>query len=274
MAEPYFIWNGVDSRDMGLVVTSYPAQVMPAERVKQVTVPGRMGSMTTISGSGIYDSYIKSIGIGNRRRVDAQTLAAWLRGAGTLIIGNEPGFAYKARVLKEAQLARSFLNVYSGTVSFSVQPGKSRVPPESPITVNQSGTVIYNPGDLPARPIYELHGLGVMQLMLMPTSTYSWVQIDPTGEDLPIGLNGAIIDSDAMTVTTLDGSESLTEITNVLYNDIRGLWIPPHGSVTINLSEPSESEGEGEGEGEDESESEEPNGFTSQVIVTPRWRWL
>lgn len=256
MAEPYFVWNGVDSRDMGLVVTSYPAQVMPAERLKQITVPGRMGTLNTNAGSGIYDGYIKTIGIGNRRRVDAQVLAAWLRGPGTLIIGNEPNFAYEARVVKEAQLARSFLSVYTGAVSFQVQPGKAQVPPEADITVTTEGVAIYNPGDLPARPIYTIRGLGRMVLQLRPTDKYSQVAVDPTGQDREIGLTGAVIDTDAMTVTSLDGSESLTEITNIYYNDIRGLWIPPHESVLVDAGISDEL------------------GSTSSVTVTPRWRWL
>jgi len=256
--EPYFLWNGIDSREMGLVVTAPPAQVFPTERLRQVSVPGRQGSLNTLAGSGEYETYIKSIGIGNRRRVDAQTLAAWLRGRGTLILSTEPDFAYDARVLKEAQLARSFQRVFAGTVSFSVQPGKSRVPPESPIIVNTTHTPIYNPGDLPARPIYELHGMGLMELRLTPSDTYSTVTVDPTGQDRPIGLTGAVIDSDAMTVTTLDGTESLTEITNVLNNGIQGLWIPPHGTVYVDLVD----------------QEEDPNGYTSQVVVTPRWRWL
>ena len=256
MAEPYFIWNGIDSRDMGLVVTKPPAQILPEERLKQVTVPGRMGTLTTRGGAGIYNSYIKSIGIGNRKRVDAQVLAAWLRGSGTLILSTEPGFLYRARVIKEAQLERNFSTVFSGTVSFSVQPGKAQVPQEADIIVTEENTPIYNPGDLPARPIYRVEGLGKMGVYLTPTATRSQLIVDPTGQDRIVGLTGAVIDSDSMTVTTLDGSDSLTDISYLQYNGIEGLWIPPHETVYLSAG------------------VSDSDGSTTRMTVTPRWRWL
>ena len=39
----YFVYNGIRSEDMGLVVQYYPAQSKPQRRVTKITVPGRNG---------------------------------------------------------------------------------------------------------------------------------------------------------------------------------------------------------------------------------------
>ena len=256
MAVPYFIWNGVDSRDMGVVVVKYPAIVLPTERAETVSIPGRPGFLTRTEGSGIYDGYLKTIEIGNRRWADARAISAWLRGSGTLILGSEPDYAYEARVLKEASIDRVFGGVYSGTVAFMVQPGKAQVPPESDIVITGASATIYNPGDLPARPIYRLTGSGRMILSVTPLSTYSQLVVNPIDTGWESTLTGAVIDTDAMIATTPDGTGNLNEITTIYYNGVSGLWIPPKASVTVSGAVSDEE------------------GSVTQVIVTPRWRWL
>lgn len=256
MAQPYFVWNGVDSRTMGVIVTDYPPIVYPAERAETVTVPGRSGFFTRTEGAHVYDGYLKTIGIGNNRTADPQAIAAWLRGSGTLIIGSEPDFAYEARVLKEVSAERIFEGVYSGSVAFMVQPGKRRVPPESDIVITGQAVPVYNPGDLPARPIYTLTGSGRMIMTITPQETQSQVVINPIDTSWADTLTGAVIDSDTMTVTTPDGEESLTGITTLYYNGANGLWIPPRQTVYISA-----------GVSDDQ-------GSLTSVRVTPRWRWL
>lgn len=155
MAEPWFMWNGVDSRTMGVIVETYPPIVYPAERVETLTVPGRAGFLTRTEGEAVFDGYLKTIGIANRRAANPQAIAAWLRGSGELILGSEPGFVYYGRVLKEASLDRAMPNGYHGSVAFMVQPFKGQVPPESDITVTGEATV-FNPGDVPAKPRFSV----------------------------------------------------------------------------------------------------------------------
>lgn len=254
--QPYFIWNGVDSREMGVVVTSLPPMVYPAERAETVTIPGRPGFLTRTEGEHVYDGYLKTIGVGNYRRANAQAIAAWLRGQGELILSSEPGFVYYARVLKEVSASRVMQNVFSGSVAFMVQPGKGQHPPEADITLTSATATVWNPGDLPARPIYTLTGSGRMILTLTPATSFSQIVIDPIDTGWEDTLTGAVIDTDTMTVTTPDGAESLTGITTIYRNGHQGLWIPPHTTVGVVASMSDES------------------GSLTQVRITPRWRWL
>ena len=256
MAHPYFVWNGTDSRDMGVIVTEYPPIIYPTERAETVSVPGRSGFFTRTEGAHVYDGYLKTIGVGCRRDADYRAIAAWLRGSGKLIIGSEPDFEYDARVLKEISAERIFENVYSGNVAFMVQPGKRRVPPESDIMITAENTAVYNPGDLPARPVYTLTGSGRMILTITPQATQSEVVIDPTDTAWEETLTGAIIDSDTMTVTTPDGEQGITGITSIYYNGHAGLWIPPKSTVYVSAG------------------VSDANGELTSVRITPRWRWL
>jgi len=251
--QDYFIWNGVDSRTMGVIVTKLPPRVYPAERVEQTTVPGRPGFLTRTQGEGIYDGYLLSIGIANKRTADAAAIAAWLRGAGELIVGSEPDRVYYGRIIKEASLERVMRGAWSGTVAWMVQPGKGQVPTEGSITISERHYSLYNPGDLPARPIYRVtKGTDAdIKLYLGPITKQSHLTVFISGTSWASETE-VVIDSDTMQVTTADGSESLTRITRLYYNGAQGLWIPPHEAIDIDVT----------GAGQ------------SQVIVTPRWRWL
>lgn len=254
--QPWFIWNGIDSRDMGVIVTDPPPMVWPSERVETVTIPGAPGFLTRAEDEHIYDGYLKTVGIGNNHLADPRAIAAWLRGQGELILSSEPGFVYYARVIKEVSQDRAFEGVYSGAVAFMVQPGKGQVPAEADILVTAENTPIYNPGDLPARPIYTLTGAGRMILTISPTESQTQAVVNPIDTSWEETLTGAILDSASMTVTTPDGTESLTGITTLYYNGHRGLWIPPKKTVYVSAG------------------VSDAYGSLTSVRITPRWRWL
>lgn len=248
----WFLWNGVDSRSMGLIVTQAPPQVFPEERVEQVTVLGRPGVLLVPEGVGVYSPYIKTIGIANRRTVSFRELAAWLRGSGQLVISTEPGYAYEARILSEALAERVFLQNFSGPVDFLVQPLKAQYPEEPARILGdepEGSADVVHQGDVPARPVYTLEGTGELILDVGDASDSgagSRIVVD-VGENG----DGCVIDTDAGTVTNLDGTESLTASTELYYNGFRGLWLHAGETTTVAWGE-----------------------NVNKVIMEPRWRWL
>lgn len=245
--EQYFVWNGVDSREMGLLVETAPPIVLPAERVEQLIVPGRAGHLLRTQGEAVYDSYLKTLTVANRRTGDAREIGAWLRGAGTLLLSTEPGFAYNARVVKEAQLERWHQHIYRGTVSFLCQPLKRQDPQEPDITAAietnaASGTVTgYNPGDVTAKPLFTITGSGTISL----TGETGLIVIE-----IPELATGCRVDTASEHVTTLDMSENLGEHVTFQGDGIRSLWIP-RGAFSVEWS-----------------------GAITALTLTPRWRWL
>lgn len=250
MAEPYFIWNGKDSREMGVIVTQIPPVVYPAERVTEAKILGRSGSVLLSEGLEVYESYYKTIGVANRRAVDHREIAAWLRGSGTLVLSTEPNFVYDARIVKEAQASRVFRNNYEGSVAFLVQPLKAEYPAQPAYTLGEEASGSYTltgRGDVPARPVYTLEGAGDMQLTVGDTSAGgSLIQVV-----LPDDEDGCVIDTGAAMVTNLDGTVNLCSVTNLFYNGFRGLWLPPGASVTISWNE-----------------------NVTGATMDARWRWL
>ena len=269
MAQPYFVWNGIDSRDMGVVVTTYPPIVFPAERAETISIPGRPGFLTRTEGEGVYDGYLKTIGIGCKRWADYRAIAAWLRGSGELIIGSEPGFVYYGRVLREISADRVFDRVYSGSVAWMVQPGKGQVPPESASvwTAAQAGNAetgslsLYNPGDLPAAPLITVHASGLEQdtgpqiMIGIGDTVISGVNFPRVTVDLSTrgDLSGCVIDLDAMRVTSLDGTENLDDACTMF--DIPDIVrLAPRKTTVISwLLDLADY---------------------ASVSVLPRWRWL
>lgn len=251
ITEPYFIWNGVDSRTMGVIVTDVAPLVFPAERVEEIVVPGRPGALVRDEGEGIFDSYALTIGIANRSTVPMGQIAAWLRGAGELILSTEPDRVYQARIIRQASTAYAFRTSYNGAVNFQVQPLKAAYPPVPPIVFDGDGEgsdEITHQGDVPARPVYTLVGAGELILDVGDASeggAGSRIVVD-VGEEG----DGCVIDTDAGTVTNLDGTESLTASTQLYYNGFRGLWLPA-GTTPIAWG-----------------------ANVDTVTVDPRWRWL
>ena len=152
MWEPwYFVYNGVDSRTMGVHVIKYPPIVLPPERLKYVTVPGRAGDLTQTEGSAIYDPYTKIMEVSNAKGFDLDRVTRWLRGRGTMIFGNEPKYAYDVDLGAECQLDKIIRGVWGGDLRIRTQPFKRLAIPEPDIELTADAT-IYNPGDVPAYP--------------------------------------------------------------------------------------------------------------------------
>ena len=165
--QPYFIWRGVDSHQMGVIVSSFPPIIRPPERVIQQTIHGRAGAVTLTEGTDIYDSYIKQFVIGLRPGADAQAVIAWLRGSGEMVFGNEPDKRYFGRILAAVQLDKvGSWRLKSAGVQFYVHPFKGQNPKEPDFTVSSSTTALYNPGDVAARPILVIGSAGDVSIQI------------------------------------------------------------------------------------------------------------
>ena len=159
MWEPwYFIFNGVDSRTMGVHVIHYPPIVMPPERLKYITVPGRSGDLTQTEGAAVYDAYTKVMRVSNMPGFSMDRVTKWLRGRGTMIFGNEPKYMYTVDLGAKCQLDKVIRGVWGGDLQIRTQPFKQLAIPEPDITMTADGN-IFNPGDVPAYPLITFKGV-------------------------------------------------------------------------------------------------------------------
>ena len=163
----YFLWNGTDCRTYGIHVSELPPVTIPVERSTQTNVPGRPGSLTTLEGRDVYDDMILTAEcfIANPAQIPA--IAAWLKGAGTVVFPNRPGGHYKARIANQIPFEKILRgNPYrSFAVNFRCYPFWYQDNVED-ITVTTSGATITNPGSVYSEPVLTLNGSGDIKLMV------------------------------------------------------------------------------------------------------------
>lgn len=152
MAGSYFIWNGVDSRSMGIHLTGVAPIVRPEERVKSIEIPGRPGDLTQTEGEDVYNTYIQTQEIHVRGRSRVREVLAWLRGAGYVTFSGEPDRRQEARIIGAITLDRVSpgLETWVGEVQFKCQPMKEKIWDKTVELLRNQ--VLMNTGDVVARP--------------------------------------------------------------------------------------------------------------------------
>lgn len=89
MSVPYIIYNGVDSRELGVIIEKLPDFHRAQRRVAEKAVPGRSGAL--VQDDGAYELNTATLRI-NCNGVDLRTVYDWLRGEGWLISSDEPEY--------------------------------------------------------------------------------------------------------------------------------------------------------------------------------------
>ena len=153
MGKSYFIWNGTDSRTMGITLTGPVGIVRPEERIEHVQIPGRSGDLTLTEGENIFNSYIQTATIQVRGGMHARDVWKWLRGSGYVTFSGEPDRRQKARIIGAITLDKHSHNLdyWVGEMQFYCQPLKELLT-TSAVTITSSGTAVMNAGDVDSRP--------------------------------------------------------------------------------------------------------------------------
>ena len=227
-------FKGVTSAAMGVIVLDYPPITKPAARIKTETIPGRSGDLT-LQSDPAYDAYDKKLRCRLLSSAVLENVSAWLNGSGLLVIGNEPTYAYSARVEDKID----FEKVMPGRdarvfeVTFTVQPEKRLATPEADIVMTAGGTIA-NPGTLLSRPRILVNATGDVTLMIGQYIT------DLEGLTDPI-----ILDSEIGMATNAAGTLNASAL-------VSGEW-PMLGPGNNAISW---------------------DGAVTSLTITPRWRWL
>ena len=204
MALSYFIWNGIDCRNMGVKLSGPVPIIRPEERVQHVEIPGRSGDLTELEGEQIYNSYIQTATIMVPGGYRVRDIYNWLKGSGYITFHGEPDRKQKARIVGAITLNKHSRNLdwWVGEVQFYCQPLKENLT-EDTVTVTSSGSAVMNTGDVESRPKITAKASG------------SSMTITIGGKSLTItGLTSGseyIIDSEIMEVTNANRTALLTK---------------------------------------------------------------
>lgn len=230
-------WKGIHSDAMPIVVSRYPDIIRPEERIESIQVPGRTGEFFLQTGEPVYDAYVKECECYLRPEVDIGRVAHWLTGAGMVVFGNEPEYAYEARIINQVpfeQMMRGRAH-RRFIVPFFCQPLKRLVEVVPDIIVTETLAPILNPGHVISRPRIKVEGSGDIIIMI---GTESITHI--TGMVEPL-----IIDSELGLATDATMTKNASYLVSVDWPRI------PVGTSAISFS-----------------------GNVSKITITPRWRYL
>lgn len=166
--EPYFIFRGIDSRGIGVVVEDMFDVHRPKRNVQTIQVPGRDGRLT--QDDGTYDTYTIS-GKVNCFGAPLSDVYAWLSGSGDLILGDEPTRSIRASATAQVKNTRFRCDgcYDSLTVSFDCQPFRYHVEQTegaNDITLDGNPDTVTNPGTYKSAPRLIIEGTGDVVLTI------------------------------------------------------------------------------------------------------------
>lgn len=201
MNEPYVIFNGIKSSDIGLVAEKLPDFHRPARMVELIYIPGRDGRI--VQDEGTEEAYTTDMRI-NCMGQPLSVIYSWLSGEGWMISSDEPDRAVWVSFhgqIKDSRFRAEGKCFDSLTVPVYCQPYRYHMPqPEDEKITSRSGQVT-NPGTAACMPIITIKGTGDVSVM------FGGVQMDFEGLT-----DGIIVDSELMDCFSLDRSRLLNSM--------------------------------------------------------------
>ena len=162
MDDVYFIFNGINSLNMGVEISAFPPITKPERKVQTLDIPGRSGTLHIDDGT--YSSYTLEIECivdpfsKNKQKIDK--ILNWLDGKGDLIISTEPDKVYTAYVIQSIPLTNVIGVFPQFLVTFEVQPLKKSVNFRNEIVKITKKTMINNVGTVDSTPTITIYGSG------------------------------------------------------------------------------------------------------------------
>ena len=193
--EAWFTFKGVDSREMGVIVTAMPETVRAERRIESITVAGRNGSLHT--DEGVYESYDRTMECALKKRARLDEITAWLVGSGEMTFSTEPDKVYRVTIANKISIAQMMRVFQKFQAVMDTQPFKYSVNAAGDALELTAPTTIRNSGTVYSEPIITVFGSGDVTLTI-------------NGADFPLyGVEESItIDSEMMEVFKGDTNQN------------------------------------------------------------------
>lgn len=237
----YFEFKGERCTDYGIRVTKLPPITLAEERLEHEKITGRSGDLTRKEGDAVFNSMVLPVEcyVENIEMLDS--MGAWLRGEGKLVLPNREGGYYVGHMVNQIELERivKAFDDRTFTLNFHVQP-YFNLDNSKDITITAASQVITNPGTVESEPRITIHGSGDFGITI--------------GSQLVILKNitdGIIMDTVLQDALSLDEAQLLNG--NMAGDFIR---IPAGRSVLAWYP----------------FEDDDNPGRVTKIVITPRWR--
>ena len=154
----YFIFKGISTIDFDIIVNTFPDIESSEEEGEFISIPGRDGFL--FQSNNRYTELDKPITITLKNVDNINNIKSWLTGDGDLILSNEIGIIYKARITGKITFQRS-KSVWVAQINFKTQPFGYFI--KEDVTITES-TELNNPGNHSSNPIMTVYGVGDITL--------------------------------------------------------------------------------------------------------------
>lgn len=159
---PYFIFNGINSYDVGIYLIDLPITYKPSRNIETIEVTGTNGLLHIDNGT--YQSYniVINCTLSHLKptHMVKDELVKWLNGSGELILSTEPNKKYRA-YLNDSFALSPILDVFTEfSLNFEVYPYKFSNAADKDLIVITQETTVYNIGTLFSLPKITVYGSG------------------------------------------------------------------------------------------------------------------
>lgn len=183
----YFTFNGVDSRDLGLIITQTPFRPSWAEQVEEIVIPGRPEVIKT--PNGIYSNQSLPISAVIADKTKIQQIYSTLHGEGKLVLSTNTT-EYINCIVEPLVPQGVALDMAELSITFDCYPFAYAISP-TVVQIGTSATVVDNTSSIYSAPV---------------------IKIDLQPDDAPILKGDVNFDGK---ITAVDASLVLTEIGNI-----------------------------------------------------------
>lgn len=116
----YFIYNGISSKDMGVILKKLPPITKPKKRIEIVQVPGRNGTLHI--DENCYEPINISLECTLKKNINVRDITNWLIEFGTVTFSDELDKYYNATITNSIPLERVFKIYREFIIQLELQP--------------------------------------------------------------------------------------------------------------------------------------------------------
>ena len=127
--KPYFVYKGINSREMGISILKLPPRIKPERRGEIINVPGRDGFL--FESDNAYNGKTLEIECTfipperySQSGIDKliMDILVWLDSNGDLVFSDYPDYYYEAKIINAIPIERLFKRYRRFLIAFEVQP--------------------------------------------------------------------------------------------------------------------------------------------------------
>ncbi len=230
-----FIFNGVSSADMGIIIAERPHITSPQRDIEYISVPGRSGDIINDNErfNNAEISYNVNI-IADERPLNlmARKIKSWLQGrSGYFRLTDTYDLLYYrlAAYSSALDIEDKVNKIGITTITFNCKPFKYRIDGEREIAL-AAPTTLYNPEEWPSAPDIKKYGAGAVTLQINNNSFYvsnvdEYIEID---SELQSAFKGTTLQNSKISFATFPrlspGANHISWVGNVSKITIKARW--------------------------------------------------